>query len=87
MVIKMLLHLQIAVVQAGKDVSYLAVIVFGFAVAGFLLWSVSSEYFSSNTPSSVFTKALKRVKADPRVSNFRWYLLLFMIIVVCISGG
>ncbi|XP_064394876.1 mitochondrial import inner membrane translocase subunit Tim21-like isoform X3 [Halichondria panicea] len=55
------------VVQAGKDVSYVAVILGGFAVAGFLLWSVGSEFFMSDSPSAIFTKALKRVKADPRV--------------------
>lgn len=45
------------------------VILAGFAVTGFLLWSVSSEFFLSDSPSAIFTKALKRVKADPRVSE------------------
>lgn len=57
------------VVQAGKDVSYLFVILAGFAVTGFLLWSIGSEFFLSDSPSAIFTKALKRVKADPRVRN------------------
>ena len=57
----------LAVVQAGKDFSYLIVIVAGFAVAGFLFWSVGSEFFSQNSPSVVYSRALKRVKADPRV--------------------
>ncbi len=58
-----------AVVQAGKDMTYLFVILGGFAVAGFLLWSIGSEFFMSDSPSAIFTKALKRVKADPRVSE------------------
>ena len=62
-------HNHITVVQAGKDVSYLFVILAGFAVTGFLLWSVGSEFFLSDSPSAIFTKALKRVKADPRVSE------------------
>lgn len=57
----------LAVVQAGKDVSYLVVIIAGFVVAGFLFWSVGSEFFSQNSPSVVYSRALKRVKADPRV--------------------
>ncbi len=53
--------------QAGKDMTYLAVILGGFALTGFLFWSVGSEFFSSNSPSAIFTQALKRVKNDPRV--------------------
>ena len=56
-----------SVVQAGKDTTYILVILGGFALTGFLFWSVGSEFFSSSSPSSVFTKALKRVKEDPRV--------------------
>ena len=57
-----------AVVQAGKDFTYLVVIIAGFAVAGVLFWSVGSEFFSQNSPSVVYSRALKRVKSDPRVS-------------------
>ena len=35
---------------------------------GLLFYYVGSEFFSSNSPSTVFTKALKRVKADERVT-------------------
>ena len=56
-----------AVVQAGKDFTYVIVILAGFVVAGFLFWSVGSEFFSQNSPSVVYSRALKRVKADPRV--------------------
>ena len=35
---------------------------------GFLFYSVGSEFFSSASPSSIFSKALKRVKADESVS-------------------
>ena len=54
-------------VQAGKDMTYLLVIIGGFALTGFLFWSVGSEFFSSNSPSAIFTQALKRVKSDPQV--------------------
>ena len=39
----------------------------GFTVAGFLLWSVGSEFFSSNSPQTIYTKALKRVRQDLQV--------------------
>lgn len=56
------------VVRAGKDFTYILVILGGFALTGFLFWMVGSEFFFSTSPSSVFTKALKKVKNDPRVS-------------------
>lgn len=55
------------VAQAGKDVSWVMVIIGGFAITGFLLWSIGSEFFSGSSPSTIFTKALKRVKNDPQV--------------------
>ena len=56
------------VAQAGKDFSYLIAIFAGFGLTGFLFYSVGSEYFSSNSPSSIFTQALKRARADEEVS-------------------
>ena len=56
--------------QAGKDMTYLVVILAGFALTGFLFWSVGSEFLASNSPSAIFTQALKRVKNDPRVSTY-----------------
>lgn len=61
-----------SVVQAGKDTTYLLVILGGFMLTGFLFWSVGSEFFSSSSPSSIFTKALKRVKNDPRARCVLW---------------
>eukprot|EP00731_Ephydatia_muelleri_P036849 Em0337g9a len=55
------------VVQAGKDFTYVLVILGGFVVTGFLFWTVGSEFFSSSSTSSIFSAALKKVKADPRV--------------------
>jgi hypothetical protein len=65
--VKLSFSLAYAVVQAGKDFTYLLVVLGGFAVAGFLLWSVGSEFFSSNSPQTVYSKALKRVRLDPQV--------------------
>ena len=57
----------VPVVQAGRDFTYVLVVLGGFAVAGFLLWSVGREFFSSNSPQTIYSKALKRVKADHQV--------------------
>lgn len=57
------------VVQAGRDFTYLIAILVGFGLVGFLFYSVGSEFFSSNSPSSVFTQALKRVRADERIKE------------------
>ena len=54
-------------VERGKDVSYFVVICIGFGVTGFLLWVILSEFFSSGSPSSVFKRALKKVKANEKV--------------------
>lgn len=61
------------VVEAGKDVTSLLFILGGFTLMGLLFYYVGSEFFSSNSPSTIFTKALKRVKADERVNNSAYY--------------
>lgn len=63
----LIILLHSVVVQAGRDFSYLIAIIGGFGLTGFLFYSVGSEFFSSNSPSSIFTQALKRVKADDQV--------------------
>ena len=57
------------VVQAGRDFTYLIAIVAGFGLMGFLFYSVGSEFFSRNSPSSIFTQALKRVREDDQVET------------------
>ena len=61
------------VVQAGRDFTYLLVVLGGFAVAGFLLWSVGSEFISYNSPQTLYAKALKRVRQDPQVTPLHLY--------------
>ena len=55
--------------QAGKDLTYLFVIIGGFVVLAFLMYMVGSEFFTSDSPSSIFTKTLKRVKSDEKVQK------------------
>lgn len=55
------------VAQAGKDVSYFAIILAGFAVTGALLWYVCSELFLSSSPNKIYANALKKVKQNDEV--------------------
>ncbi|EDO35905.1 predicted protein [Nematostella vectensis] len=55
------------VVQAGKDVTYLGIIIVGFAVTGALLWYVFSELFLGFSPNRVYSDALKKVLANSEV--------------------
>ena len=45
-------------------------------MAGFLLWSVGSEFFSTNSPQTVYSKALKRVRQDLQVCPWDRRILL-----------
>ncbi|XP_046842553.1 mitochondrial import inner membrane translocase subunit Tim21-like isoform X2 [Xenia sp. Carnegie-2017] len=55
------------VVQAGKDVSYFAILLAGFAVTGALLWYVISELFLSSSPNKIYADALKKVKMNEEI--------------------
>lgn len=55
------------VAQAGKDVSYFAVILVGFAITGALIWYIVSELVFSFSPNKVYSDALKKVKLNSEV--------------------
>lgn len=54
--------------QAGKDASYLGVLVIGFGITGVLIWYVLSELLFSFSPNSVYSKALDIVKQHAEVT-------------------
>lgn len=54
--------------EVGKDVSYLAVIAFGFAVTGLIFYVIGSELFSSDSPSGVYGDALKKCQNSIEVT-------------------
>lgn len=58
-------------VEGGKDVGSVAVILAGIGLAGTFLYSVTSELFGSGSPNSVYDKAFDRIKTDEQVR--RWY--------------
>jgi len=53
--------------QTSKDVTYITVILVGIGISCFVFFAVFKELFSSKSPSSVFTSALKKCKQDPRI--------------------
>ncbi|XP_031705638.1 mitochondrial import inner membrane translocase subunit Tim21 [Anarrhichthys ocellatus] len=53
--------------DAGRDFTYLIVVVIGLGVTGGLLYVVFQELFSSSSPNKVYGKAFNKVKLDPEV--------------------
>ncbi|XP_043083057.1 mitochondrial import inner membrane translocase subunit Tim21-like isoform X2 [Puntigrus tetrazona] len=53
--------------QAGKDFSYLIVVLIGLGVTGGLLYVVFQELFSSSSPSKIYGKAFERCRTHPEV--------------------
>ncbi|KAG9347919.1 hypothetical protein JZ751_003936 [Albula glossodonta] len=53
--------------EAGKDLTYLIVVLIGIGVTGGLLYIVFKELFSSSSPSKIYGKALDKCRAHPEV--------------------
>lgn len=53
--------------QSTKDASYLGVILAGLGVTGLMFYTIFHELFSGHSPNSVYSRALERCRADPRV--------------------
>lgn len=53
--------------QAGKDFTYLIVVLIGLGVTGGLLYVVFQELFSSSSPSKNYGKAFERCRTHPEV--------------------
>ncbi|CAN9506130.1 unnamed protein product [Ophioblennius macclurei] len=53
--------------DAGRDFTYLIVVLVGFGVTGALLYVVFQELFSSSSPNKVYGKAFDKVKSHPEV--------------------
>ena len=57
------------VIRTGRDVSYSGVIVVAFALTGFLIWAIFSEFFSRNSINSIFTRTLKVARGNENVQR------------------
>ncbi|XP_006897299.1 PREDICTED: mitochondrial import inner membrane translocase subunit Tim21 [Elephantulus edwardii] len=53
--------------DAGRDFTYLIVVVFGIGITGALLYVVFKELFSSSSPNKIYGKALEKCRAHPEV--------------------
>ncbi|KAM3860208.1 mitochondrial import inner membrane translocase subunit Tim21 [Diretmus argenteus] len=53
--------------EAGRDFTYLIVVLIGLGVTGGLLYVVFQELFSSSSPNKIYGKAFNKVRLDPEV--------------------
>lgn len=53
--------------EAGRDFTYLIVVLIGLGVTGGLLYVVFQELFSSSSPNKVYGKAFNILRLDPEV--------------------
>lgn len=53
--------------EAGKDFTYLIVVLIGIGVTGGLLYVVFQELFSSSSPSKIYGKAFEKTRLNPEV--------------------
>lgn len=53
--------------EAGKDFTYLIIVLFGISVTGGLLYTIFKELFSSSSPNIIYGKALQKCRTHPEV--------------------
>ncbi|CDQ91156.1 unnamed protein product [Oncorhynchus mykiss] len=53
--------------EAGKNLTYLIVVLIGLGVTGGLLYVVFQELFSSSSPNKVYSKAFNEARLHPEV--------------------
>ncbi|MBZ3890364.1 Mitochondrial import inner membrane translocase subunit Tim21 [Sciurus carolinensis] len=53
--------------EAGRDFTYLVIVVVGISITGGLFYAIFKELFSSSSPSKVYGKALEKCRSHPEV--------------------
>ncbi|XP_048386107.2 mitochondrial import inner membrane translocase subunit Tim21-like [Stegostoma tigrinum] len=53
--------------EAGKDFTYLLVVLVGIGITGGLFYVIFQELFSSSSPSKLYGEALKKCRAHPEI--------------------
>ncbi|XP_039092342.1 mitochondrial import inner membrane translocase subunit Tim21 [Hyaena hyaena] len=53
--------------EAGRDFSYLVVVLLGIGITGGLFYTIFRELFSSSSPSKIYGKALEKCRSHPEV--------------------
>ncbi|XP_005373123.1 PREDICTED: mitochondrial import inner membrane translocase subunit Tim21 [Chinchilla lanigera] len=56
--------------EAGRDFSYVIVVLIGISITGGLLYTIFKELFSSSSPSMIYGKALEKCRTHPEVISF-----------------
>ncbi|XP_002757376.1 mitochondrial import inner membrane translocase subunit Tim21 isoform X1 [Callithrix jacchus] len=53
--------------EAGRDFTYLIVVLFGITITGGLFYTIFKELFSSSSPSKIYGRALEKCRSHPEV--------------------
>lgn len=53
--------------EAGRDFTYLIVVLIGITVTGGLFYTIFKELFSSSSPNKIYGKALEKCRSHPEV--------------------
>ncbi|XP_012881563.1 PREDICTED: mitochondrial import inner membrane translocase subunit Tim21 [Dipodomys ordii] len=53
--------------EAGRDFTYLIVVLIGISITGSLLYTIFKELFSSSSPNKIYGKALEKCRIHPEV--------------------
>ncbi|MEJ1279370.1 translocase of inner mitochondrial membrane 21 [Cricetulus griseus] len=53
--------------EAGRDFTYLIVVLFGVSITGGLFYTIFKELFSSSSPNIIYGKALEKCRMHPEV--------------------
>ncbi|EHB07461.1 TIM21-like protein, mitochondrial [Heterocephalus glaber] len=56
--------------DAGKDFTYLIVVLIGISITAGLFYVIFKELFSSSSPSKIYGKALEKCRTHPEVISF-----------------
>ncbi|XP_003466565.1 mitochondrial import inner membrane translocase subunit Tim21 isoform X1 [Cavia porcellus] len=56
--------------EAGRDFTYLIVVLIGIGITGGLFYVIFKELFSSSSPSIIYGKALEKCRTHPEVIGF-----------------
>lgn len=53
--------------EAGRDLTYLVVVLVGITITGGLFYTIFRELFSSSSPNKIYGKALEKCRSHPEV--------------------
>ncbi|XP_004640238.1 mitochondrial import inner membrane translocase subunit Tim21 [Octodon degus] len=56
--------------EAGRDFTYVIVVLIGISITGGLFYAIFKELFSSSSPSMIYGKALEKCRTHPEVISF-----------------